>query len=95
MYEIRMQYIGRNGRAYPCQFSPEAVREHWRKFHGVTLDYDTPHGTVHVDLYSIGYPNVSVSVSNRNGTYLPVRHHLNGLRTRSSVAYPDFMAWWC
>lgn len=95
MYEIRMKYIGRNGCAYPCRFSPEAVREHWRKFQGVTLDYDTPRGTVHVEVYSIGYPNVSVSVSNRNGTYLSVRHHLNGLRTRSSVAYPDFMAWWC
>lgn len=95
MYEIRMKYIGRNGCVYPCRFSPEAVREHSRKFHGVILDYDTPRGTVHVEVYPIGYPNVSVSVSNRNGSYLPVRHFLNGLRTRSSVAYPDFMAWWC
>lgn len=95
MYKIRMTYIGRNGRAYPCQFSPEAVREHWRKFHGVTLDYDTPQGTVHVDVYSIGYPNVSVSVSNRTTSYLFFRHYLNGLRTVSSPAYPDFMAWWC
>ena len=95
MYEIRMQYIGRNGRAYPCQFSPEAVREHWRKCHGVQLEYETASGTVQIETYMYPLSFVGVFVPSRMGIYQPVKHRLNGLRIRSSETYPDFMAWWC
>lgn len=105
---IRMDYTGRNGRVYPCLFSPKAVREHWKKGQTVTLEYESAAGTVYFHIYPIGYMGLddfkvlSMFVRDRVGN-VPVKHHFNGFRAETDHLYVQFFgylectltAWWC
>lgn len=86
---IGMTYIGRNGHEYPCWFSPEAVREHWKKGHGVHLYFTSSAGDVNIEICHYPLTFVSVHIPNRQGYWLRYKQSLNGLRTA------DGYSWWC